>query len=153
MQAVNDSQQFWSIARTSNHYFIKQIKTLRSHQRIFLSRVSFDDFMNESEIDDEQLIVVSKSYSNVVKSSIRLYVHSCFAVSGFAKLCEVYRTPLFSCYSQLLLLNTVCYDYSADLDLLGYQWYWHTIGSERILNDHEKFLFRGEKIERENTKH
>ena len=99
MQAVNDSQQFWSIARTSNHYFIKQIKTLRSHQRIFLSRVSFDDFMNESEIDDEQLIVVSKSYSNVVKSSIRLYVHSCFAVSGFAKLCEVYlcqQWPLFS---------------------------------------------------------
>ncbi|CAF4068105.1 unnamed protein product [Adineta steineri] len=32
--------------------------------------------------------------------------------------------------------------YSADFGLLDYEWYGHTIGSERILNEHEKKLFK-----------
>ncbi|CAF3439191.1 unnamed protein product, partial [Rotaria socialis] len=46
------------------------------------------------------------------------------------------------CYSRLLPLNTVCYNYNADFGLLDYEWYGHTIGAERLLNDYEKTLFR-----------
>lgn len=143
IEAVNDSRQFGSIAKTSDYHFIEMIKTFCDHQRILLPRALFEDFTNESEIDDEQLIVVSKRYSNVIEPSERLYIHPCFSIKGFTKLCEVYRTSLFSCYSRLLPLNTVCYNYNADFGLLDYAWYGNTIGSERMLNDHEKKLFTG----------
>ncbi|CAF3285241.1 unnamed protein product [Rotaria sp. Silwood2] len=142
IEAVNNSRQFWSIAKTSNHHFIEMIKAFRGHHRILLSRALFEDFTDEYEIDDEQLIVVSKRYSDVIEPSIRLYIHPCFSTEGFTKLCEVYKTSLFSCYSRLLPLNTVCYNYNADFGLLDYEWYGHTIGSERMLNDHEKNLFK-----------
>jgi hypothetical protein len=142
IEAVNDRRPFWSIAKTSDHYFIEVIKALCDYPRITLPRALFEDFANEYEIDDEQLIVVPKGYSDVIKPSERLYIHSCFSTEGFKKLCEVYRTPLFSCYSRLLPLNTVCCSYSADFGLLDYEWYGHTVGSKRTLNDHEKQLFK-----------
>ncbi|CAF4124322.1 unnamed protein product [Adineta steineri] len=142
IEAVNDSRQFWSIAKTSDHHFIEMIKKFCGHQRIRLPRALFEDFTNEYEIDDEQLITVAKHYSDVIEPSERLYIHPCFGTEGFTKLCEVYKTSLFNCYSRLLPLNTVCYYYNADFGLLDYEWYGHTIGSERILNEHEKKLFK-----------
>ena len=145
IEAVNDSRQFWSIAKKSDHHFIEMIKAFCDHQKVLLPRALFENFTNEYEIDDEQLIVISKRYSDVIEPSTRLYIHPCFSTEGFTKLCEVYKTSLFSCYSRLLPLNTVCYNYSADFGLLDYEWYGHTIGSERMLNVHEKTLFKGKK--------
>jgi hypothetical protein len=145
IEAVNDSRQFSSIAKTTDHHFIEMIKVFCDHQRILLPRALFEDFTNEYGIDDEQLIVVSKRYSDVIEPSQRLYIHPCFSTEGFTKLCEVYKTSLFSCYSRLLPLNTVCFNYNADFGLLNYEWYGHTIGSGRMLNDHEKNLFKGKK--------
>jgi len=145
IEAVNNSQQFGSIAKTSDHAFIELIKVFCGYQRILLPRPLFEDFTNEYEIDDEQLILVSKHYSDVIEPSQRLYIHPCFSTEGFTKLCKVYKAPLFSCYSRLLPLNTVCYNYSADFGLLDYGWYGHTIGSERMLNEHENNLFKGKK--------
>jgi hypothetical protein len=143
IEAVNDSRQFCSIAKTLDHHFIEMIKVFYGHQRILLPRALFEDFTNEYEIDDEQLIVVSKRYSDVIEPSERLYIHPCFSTEGFKKLCKVYKTSLFSCYSRLLPLNTIYYN--ADFGLLDYEWYGHTIGLERMLNDHEKNLFKGKK--------
>jgi hypothetical protein len=141
IEAVNDSEQFHSIAKTLDHHFIHLISTFRNHQRILLPRALFECFTNECEIDDERLIVTSNRYSSVIEPSVRLYIHPCFTVKGFLKLCEVYKTSLFKCYSRLLPFNTVWYD--ADFGLLEYESYAHTIGSERMLNDHEKNLFKG----------
>ena len=143
IEAVNDSRQFLSIAKTLDYHFIQIIKTFCGHPRILIPRALFEDFTNEYEIDDKQFLVVSKRYSDVIEPSIRLYIHPCFSTEGFTRLCEVYKTSLFSCYSRLLPLNTVCYNYNADFGLLDYGWYGHTIGAERLLNDYEKKLFRG----------
>lgn len=142
IEAVNDSQQFWSIAKTSDHHFIEMIKAFRGQPRILLPHTLFEDFSNEYEIDHEELIIVSRRYSGTIQPSERLYIHPCFSTEGFTKLCEVYKTSLFNCYSRLLPLNTVGYNYSADFGLLDYEYYGHTIGSERILNDHERNLFK-----------
>ena len=141
IEAVNDSKEFESIAKTLDYHFIELIKGFRGHQRILLPRAIFESFTGESEIDDERLIVVSARYSSFIQPSERIYIHPCFSVEGFSKLCEVYKTALFKCYSRLLPLNTV--GYYADFGLLDYEWYAHTIGSERMLNDHEKKLFKG----------
>ena len=143
IEAVNDSPQFWSIAKTSDYHFIEMIKGFCGHQRILLPRALFENFTDECEIDDERLMVVSKRYSDVIEPSERLYIHPCFSTEGFTKLCEVYKTSLFSCYSRLLPFNNVFYN--ADFGLLDYEWYSHTIGSDRMLNDHEKSLFKGKK--------
>ena len=143
IEAVNDTEQFSSVAKTLDHHFIETIKVFCGHPRIPLPRTLFEDYTNEYEIDDEQLVVVSKRYSDVIEPSPRLFIHPCFSTEGFTKLCEVYRTSLFNCYSRLLPLNTVCYNYNADFGLLDYEWYGHTIGSERISNEHEKRLFKG----------
>ena len=126
-----------------NTYTSYREEDINANGRILLSRTLFEDFTNEYEIDNEQLIAISTRYSNVIEPSERLYIHPCFSTKGFRKLCEVYKTPLFSCYSRLLPLNTVCYSYTANFGLLDYEWYGHTIGSERMLNDHEKTLFKG----------
>ena len=141
IEAVSNSKQFGSIVKTSDYHFIELIKVFCGHQRILLSRALFERFTDECEIDDERLIVVSKRYSSVMEPSERLYIHPCFSIQGFSKLCQAYKTSLFKCYCRLLPLNTVCY--SADFGLLDYEWYGHTIGSERMLNDHEKNLFKG----------
>ena len=145
IEAMNNSRQSWSIAKTLDHHLIEMIKVFCGHPRILLPRSVFEDFANEYEIDDEQLIVVSRRYSDVIEPSERLYIHSCFSIEGFRKLCEVYQTPVFSCYSRLLPLNTVSYGYNADFGLIDYEWYSYAIGSERMLNDHEKELFKGKK--------
>ncbi|CAF2050749.1 unnamed protein product [Rotaria magnacalcarata] len=142
IEAVNDSRQFRSIAKTSDYHFIQMIKVFCGHSRILLPRAPFEDCTNEYEIDDEQFILLSKRYYDTIEPSIRLYIHPCFSTEGFTKLCKVYQTSLFSCYSRLLPLNTVCYNYNADFGLLDYEWYGHTIGAERLLNDYEKTLFR-----------
>jgi hypothetical protein len=145
IEAVNDSKQFWSIAKTLDHHFIELIKTFCGHQRIILPRALFESYADDCEIDDEQLIVVSRCYSSVIEPSERLYIHPCFSIEGFSKLCEVYRTSLFKCYSRLLPFNTIWYN--ADFGLLNYESYAHTVGSGRMLNDHEKNLFNGKYLE------
>ena len=142
LETVNNDQQFWCIAKTLDHHFMELIKMFCGHQRISLSPDTLPfNFTDEHEIVDGRAIPVSNRYSDFKYPSQRLYVHPCFSVEGFIRLCEVYRTPLFKCYSRLLPLNTVFYD--ADFGLLNYEWYAHTIGSERTLNDHEKKLFQG----------
>ncbi|CAF4890471.1 unnamed protein product [Rotaria socialis] len=140
IEAVDSTKQFGSIAKTLDHHFIRLISLFCDYQRILLPRASFECFMGESEIDDERLVVGSTRYSSVIQPSERLYIHPCFGLEGFSKLCEVYQTSLFKCYCRLLPLNTVWY--YADFGLLDYEWYCHTVGLERILNEYEKKLFK-----------
>lgn len=142
IEAVNSSKQFWSIAKASDYHFIQIIKLFCGHPRIpLLSYEVLGDFTNEYKIDDEQLVATSGRYSDVIEPSVRLYIHPCFSVDGFEKLCQAHKTSLFQCYCRLLPLNTVCYN--ADFGLVDYQWYGQTIGEERVLNRHEKELFKG----------
>ena len=141
IEAVESSEQFGSIAKTFDHQFTRLISAFCNYQRILLPRVLFECFTGESEIDEERLVVASTRYSSFIQPSERLYIHSCFSLDGFSKLCKVYKTDFFKCYCRLLPLNTVWYH--ADFGLFDYEWYGHTVGLERILNDHEKKLFKG----------
>jgi hypothetical protein len=141
IEAVNNSEQFGSIAKTSDTYFLKLIKGFCGHKRILLPPELIANFSCEYEIDYDQLLVLFTHYSDTIEPTERLYIHPCFSIGGFIKLCEVYKTSLFECYSRLIPLNTVWYN--ADFGLLDYESYCHTIGSERMLNDHEKKLFKG----------
>ena len=141
-EAVENSEQFCSIAKILDRHFIKLMEAFRGHQRVLLLPSAIPSyFTDEYEIVDGRLIQIQNRYSAAEHPPERLYVHPCFSTEGFTKLCQVYRTPLFQCYSRLLSLNSV--SYNADFGLLNYEWYSHTLGSERILNDHEKKLFRG----------
>lgn len=141
IEAVDNSEQFGSIANTSDYHFIRLISVFRNCKRIILPRYLFQSFMGESEIDEEQLVLISTRYSPFIQPSERLYIHPCFSLEGFSQLCEAYKTSLFKCYSRLLPLNTIWY--YADFGLLDYQWYSQTVGLRRALNNHEKKLFKG----------
>ena len=141
IEAVECSEQFGSIAKTSDYHFIRLISLFCNYPRILLPRALFECFTGESDIDDERLIVVSIRYSSFIQPSERLFIHPCFSLDGFSKLCKVYKSPFFECHCRLLPLNTVWYH--ADFGLLDYEWYGRTVGLERILNDHEKELFKG----------
>ena len=140
-EVVDGSEQFGSIAKTSDYHFIRSISVFRNYPKILLSRALFECFTDESEIDDDRLIVISTRYSSFIQPTERMYIYPCFSLAGFSQLCEVYQTPFFKCYCRLLPLNTVWYD--AGFGLLDYEWYGHTVGLERKLNDHEKKLFKG----------
>jgi hypothetical protein len=140
VEAVNDSEQFWSIGQTSDYNFFELIKMFRGHARICLPHTLFGCYLDDCDIDEDKLVLVSNRYSTKIQPSIRLFVHPCFSIDGFQKLAKLYKTPLFECYSRLLPLNTVTY--SADFGLLNYLSYSRTIGSGRILNDHENKLFK-----------
>lgn len=145
IEAVNESTQFRSIAKTSDYHFIELIKIFCGHQRIILPRTMFENNIDDCQIDNEQLIMFSTRYSSVIQPSERLYIHPCFSIEGFSKLCEVYQTFLFRCYCRLLPFNTFGYD--ADFGLLNYDSYGHTIGAKRLLNDHERNLFRSKQLD------
>jgi hypothetical protein len=149
IEAVDSSEQFGSIAKAFDHHFVTLISTFCNYQRIMLPHTLWQCFMDDSEIDEERLVVVSTRYSFFIQPSERLYIHPCFSLEGFSKLCPTYRTSLFKCYSRLLPLNTVYY--YADFGLLDYEWYSQTVGLKRTLNDHEKNLFRGKIFRMKNT--
>ena len=109
IEAVDGSRQFGSIGKKLDGKFVRLISLFCDYQRILLPRAIFESFTGESKIDDERLIVVSTRYSAFIQPSERLYIHPCFSIEGFSKLCEVYRTYLFKCYTRLLPLNTVGY--------------------------------------------
>jgi hypothetical protein len=69
LEAVNDSRQFWSIAKTSDYHFIEMVKGFCGHQRILLP-CTVENFTDECEIDDGRLMVVSKHYSDVIEPVI-----------------------------------------------------------------------------------
>lgn len=141
IETVNDSEQFYSIANTSDHHFIQLITTFRNQKRIRLPRAYFEYYTDIGYIDDESDLLISKYYSTVNEPLERLYVHPCFSAEGFLKLCQAYKASLFKCYSRLLPLNTSCY--FPNFQLLDYELYASRIGSERTLSDHEKTLFKG----------
>ena len=149
IEAVNDSRQFWCIAKTLDQHFIKLISTFQGQQRILLPRAIFGSYAEQLEIDEENLITFSKWYSCMREPCERLYIHPSFSVQGFAKLCHVYKSSLFKCYSRLIPFNTTWYD--ADFGLLNYETYGHNSGSERILNDHELNLFKSKTSGKKNA--
>jgi hypothetical protein len=110
------------------------------HARICLPHRLFGCYLDDCDINEDKLALVTNRYSTKIQPGIRLIVHPCFSVDGFRKLAKLYKTPLFECYSRLLPLNTVTY--SADFGLLNYLLYSRMIGSGRILNDHENKLFQ-----------
>ncbi|CAF0919486.1 unnamed protein product [Adineta ricciae] len=144
IEAVDGSELFGSIAELPDHHFIRLIRTFTNYERIMLPHTLWDYCRNNSEIDEERLCIVPTRYSFFTQPSERLYIHACFGLEGFSKLCEAYRTSLFQCYCRLLPLNTAYYN--ADFGLLDYEWFSQTIGLKRALNGHEKNLFRGDKI-------
>jgi hypothetical protein len=144
IEAVDSSEQFGSIAKAFDHHFIRLISVFCNYKRIILPHTLWQCFIDDTEIDEEQLVVVSTRYSSFIQPSERLYIYPCFSLEGFSKLCEAYRTSLFKCYSRLLPLNTVCY--YADFGLLDYEWYSQTVGLRRVLSSHEKKLFKGKKF-------
>jgi hypothetical protein len=110
------------------------------HASIYLPHRLFGCYLDGGDIDEDKLVSVTNRYSTKIQRSIRLFVNTCFSVDGSRKLAKLYKTPLFECYSRLLPLNTVTY--SADFGLHSYLSYSRTIGSSRILNDHENKLFK-----------
>ena len=60
IEAVNDSRQFWCIAKTLDQHFIKLISTFEGRQRILLPRAVFGSYIGPLEIDEENLIAFSR---------------------------------------------------------------------------------------------
>jgi hypothetical protein len=86
IEAVNNSRQFWCIAKSLDQHFIKLINTFLGQQRILLPRALFESYTGELQIDEENLIVFSKRYSWVRQPCERLYIHPSFSFQGFASL-------------------------------------------------------------------
>ena len=149
IEAVDSSEQFGSIAQVFDDHFITLISRFCNYQRIRLPDIVWHYYRDVGEIDEENFCVIPVRYSFFIQPSERLYIHPCFSLEGFLKLCEMYKTPLFKCYSRLLSLNSVYYN--ADFGLLDYEWYSQTIGLKRTLNDHEKNLFKSKIFQIKNT--
>lgn len=146
LETVNTSDQFHSIATTSDHTFRQLIKqTFRNVRRIVAPRVSYERYLDCCEIIDDKLAWLKDQDSPYTEPRQRLFIHSCFSVEGFGVLCKAYRTPLFQCYSRLLPFNTEFY--CADFGLLDYELFNRTIILERDLNDYEQQLFKSKRLE------
>ena len=95
IEAVNNTRQFSSIAKTSDYHFMQIIKMFSDHPRVLLPRELVEDFGNECEADDKQHTIVAKHYSDKIEPSRRIYIHPCFSTEGFTKFCEAYDSSLF----------------------------------------------------------
>ena len=101
IEAVNNTRQLGSIVKTSDYHFIQIIKMFSGHPRILLPRELVEDFGNECKIDDKQLIIAVKRYSDKIEPSRRIYIHPCFSTEGFTKLCCV--KPIIVLYFVVIL--------------------------------------------------
>lgn len=145
LETVSTSDQFYSIATTSDQVFRRLInETFRHGQKVALSRTLYEHHLDYCEIVDDKLVLSAKLDSPLMQPRQRLFIHSCFTVEGFGLLCRAYRTSLFQCYSRLLPFNTDFY--YADFGLLDYELYNRTITLERHLSDYEHKLFKSKRL-------
>ncbi len=147
LEVVNKTNQFWSIATISDQIFRKLMKEIvRARQRILLPEETFKNYLYDCEVIDDKLVLLENCDSSFIQPCQRLFVHSCFNIEGFGKLCKAYQTLMFQCYSRLLPFNTNLY--CSDFGLIDYELYRTTISLERDLNNHEPKLFKskGSKI-------
>ena len=146
LEAVNNSEQFNSIATTSDLVFRQLMNEIFRHsQRVELPRTLYECYLEDCEVIDGKLVWSERQNSSFIQPRQRLFVHSCFTINGFGLLCRAYRTSLFQCYSRLLPFNTDLY--YADFGLLDYELYNRTITLERDLNDYEQKLFKSKTLE------
>jgi hypothetical protein len=152
IEVVNDSNQFSSIATATDCNFRNLIQKIFCYgQKTLLPKETFENYLDDCEVVDDRLIWIENRNSSFIQPRQRLFVYRCFSIEGFGKLCRVYRTPLFECYSRLLSFNTDLY--CADFGLVDYALYMSTIVLERELNDHERKLFKSKTFKIENEKH
>lgn len=141
VEAVNDSSQFSSIAKTLDHHFTALLKNFCHCQRIMLPGALVSAFSDDCEIDNERLVVRRARYSTTIEPSQRLFIHPCFSTDCFKRLSQTYRSPLFKCYSRLLPFNSPWYD--ADFGLVDFESLGRLIILERELNSYKTELFQG----------
>lgn len=150
LETVNTSDQFHSIAPTSDHIFRQLInETFRNGQRIAAPRASYERYLDYGEIIDDKLAWLKDQNFPYIEPRQRLFVYSCFSVMGFEILCKAYRTSLFQCYSRLLPYNTEFY--CADFGLLDYELFNRTITLQRDLNNYEQRLFKSKRLKLSKT--
>jgi hypothetical protein len=117
IEVVNDTDQFSSIGAATDYHFrnlIQQIfpryKSVRIPQEILFT------YLEVLEDIDDKIALIRESNLSFIRPIQRLFVYPCFTIEGFRKLCRVYRTPLFECYSRLLSFNIDLY--CADFGLM-----------------------------------
>lgn len=141
IETVNETRQFSSIAKTFDCHFIKEVERMRQIPRIILTLMPFERNFCEDELHGEQFLNVLRCYPCFIESLERLYAHPCFSTQEFFNLCSFYKTSLFKCYSRLLSYNNV--RYNSKFIPFNYELYVRSVGSRRILNEHERRLFHG----------
>ena len=92
LEVVNKSNQFRSIATKSDHTFRALITMFWGHQRILLSRETYEKYLHDCQVVDDKLVLIENPNSSFIQPIQRLFAYQCFSVEGFAKLCKAYRT-------------------------------------------------------------
>ena len=144
LQVVNTSNQFYSIAPTSDETFRQVMRMFCCKERVLVSLERFEQCLDDCEAVDDRLVPSDEADSSFIRPTQRPFVHPCFSIEGFRKLCKAYRTSAFQWYSRLMPFNTDFY--SADFGLLDYELYIQTIDSKRTLNNYENKLFKSKSL-------
>ncbi|CAF2057501.1 unnamed protein product, partial [Rotaria magnacalcarata] len=141
LEVVNNTNQFYSIAPTSDQIFRQLMQMFCCKQRVLVPRELYEFYSDDFEVMDDRLVVSYGDFdTSLIRSIQRVFVHPCFSIEGFGKLCKAYRTAAFQCYSRLIPFNTDFY--CADFGLIDYELYHQTIGLERDLNTYENKFFK-----------
>ncbi|CAM2728350.1 unnamed protein product [Rotaria socialis] len=141
LEVVNNTNQFYSIAPTSDQIFRQLMQMFCCKQRVLVPRELYEFYSDDFEVMDDRLVVSYGDFdTSLIRPIQRVFVHPCFSIEGFGKLCKVYRTAAFQCYSRLIPFNTDFY--CADFGLIDYELYHQTIGVERDLNTYENNFFK-----------
>ncbi|CAF3044652.1 unnamed protein product [Rotaria socialis] len=141
LEVVNNTNQFYSIAPTSDQIFRQLMQMFCCKQRVLVPRELYEFYSDDFEVMDDRLVVSYGDFdTSLIRPIQRVFVHPCFSIEGFGKLCKVYRTAAFQCYSRLIPFNTDFY--CADFCLIDYELYHQTIGVERDLNTYENKFFK-----------
>ncbi|CAF4679326.1 unnamed protein product [Rotaria socialis] len=122
LEVVNNCSQFLSIATATDRMLVEIMKKFRGPERILLPAETYENYLQDCEILDDKLVPFENHNPSIIQPV------------------QLYRTPLFQCYSRILPFNTDLY--CADFGLIDYQLYNETISSERDLNVYEKKFFK-----------
>ena len=140
IEAININEELSSLVTSSDYAFRYSIESFCGHKRIRICPRYFDIYEDNFTIDETNLVLISKRYSDVVLPELRLFVHPCFSVDAFRQLAKFYNAQFFKCFVRLLPFNTI--RYSSDFGLVNVISFNRAISSGRILNEHEKKLFQ-----------
>ena len=93
---MNNSNEFWSMARTSDYTFSQLMSKFCSKQRVLVPRERHENYLDHCERIDDRVVVSHESVTSFIRSTQSRFVHAYFRMGVLINCVKSIKQPFFN---------------------------------------------------------